>query len=188
MIKSAFLYLVIALVLVGGGYRWGAKASDNSHAAEQLKTEREEFSQFKREVQRGQAASVNYQGAHAALTSNYKQLQEAFNAYKKRSSILVRTPANDATQSQCAEQAAAPESGLSAGAVWMWNSALQGADKPVGACGLADQSEGACAVDTGLRLQDAWDNQAENARLCAEDRQRHKHLIDYILKGQKHAD
>ena len=70
----------------------------------------------------------------------------------------------------------------------MWNSALAGADQPVGACGIADQSEQACATDTGLTLQDAWDNHTRNARLCAEDRQRHQHLIDFIRKGQAHAN
>jgi hypothetical protein len=62
----------------------------------------------------------------------------------------------------------------------MWNSALAGSDQPSGACGLADPASPACAAQTGITLDDAWDNQAVNAQQCAEDRLNHQNLIDYL--------
>lgn len=82
-----------------------------------------------------------------------------------------------------ADADAAPAGGgghLSAGAVWMWDSALTGVDQPAGACGAADTSEAACAAATGITLEDAWRNHAVNARLCAEDRLNHQALIDFL--------
>ncbi len=72
---------------------------------------------------------------------------------------------------------------LSLGAVWLWNSALAGADIPAGACRAAtaaSQPEAACAPSSGLTADDAWANHAANAQSCAEDRQRHQRLIDYL--------
>ena len=69
---------------------------------------------------------------------------------------------------------------LSAGAVWMWNSALAGTDVPAGACSTADTSESACAADTSISLVDAWHNHARNAQSCAEDRLRYQRLIDFL--------
>jgi hypothetical protein len=75
---------------------------------------------------------------------------------------------------------AAGDSVLSAGAVWMWNSALAGTDVPTGACSTADTSESACAADTTISLVDAWRNHARNAQSCAEDRLRYQRLIDFL--------
>jgi len=69
---------------------------------------------------------------------------------------------------------------LSAGAVWMWNSALVGTDVPAGACSTADTSESACAAGTTISLVDAWRNHARNAQSCAEDRLRYQRLIDFL--------
>jgi len=69
---------------------------------------------------------------------------------------------------------------LSAGAVWMWNSALAGTDVPAGACGTADASEPACAARTAISLVDAWRNHAHNAQACTQDRLRYQQLIDYL--------
>jgi hypothetical protein len=192
--SRAFYILLACLAMVGGGYYWGYTASDNQAAQDQLKQEREAVSEYKREVNRGQQASVDLQSAHTELTNQYNQLEKAFHDYKKRSPILARgpqpvspRPGMPATSSQCPEPVAAAEPGLSGGAVWMWNSALAGTDTPVGACGLADPSEPACAVDTGISLQEAWDNHTDNARQCAQDRQHHQALIDYINQGQHDA-
>ena len=65
----------------------------------------------------------------------------------------------------------------------MWNGALTSQDQAVGACGTADPSEGTeatCAQDSGLTLDDAWANHAENAQSCAQDRKRFQHLIDHL--------
>lgn len=73
--------------------------------------------------------------------------------------------------------------GLSVGAVWLWNSALNARDTPVGACGAANPAHPACAFDAGLGPEAAWDNHAANARTCAQDRLRHQRLIDYLVAG-----
>ncbi len=70
--------------------------------------------------------------------------------------------------------------GLSLGAVWVWNSALTGADAPAGACGALDPTSEACAADSGISLVDAWRNHIANAKSCAADRLRHQRLIDYL--------
>jgi hypothetical protein len=197
--------LILGLALLAGGYRWGSTAADNQHAATQLKKERAAATQFQQEVQRGQTASLVHQAEARELNASYSQLQEVFNDYKKRYPLLVRraatpgtavAPATTATPGAtgCINLVAVPDTAadadtqLSAGAVWMWNSALTGANAPLGACSLADQSEPACAVEAGVTLADAWANHAENARLCAQDRLAHQHLIDYIIKGTPHAD
>jgi hypothetical protein len=69
----------------------------------------------------------------------------------------------------------------------MWNSALTGRDTPAGACNAAaaaGAAEAACAAISGLSLDDAWDNHADNARSCARDRQRLQHLIDYVKQRE----
>lgn len=70
------------------------------------------------------------------------------------------------------------------GAVWVWNSALFGADSPSGACSAADTSQRACAPASGITLDAAFANHAVNAELCAQDRLRHQHLIDFIKSTQ----
>lgn len=76
---------------------------------------------------------------------------------------------------------------LTTGAVWLWNSALRGADAPAGACSAVDTAAEACGVAAGLTLEDAWRNHAENAQSCAEDRLRQQRLIDY-LKAREGRD
>jgi len=72
--------------------------------------------------------------------------------------------------------------GLTAGAVSLWNSALAGGLVPTGACSLADPASAACAADTEVSLEDAWDNQAANAAACRADRARLAALIDYLTQ------
>jgi hypothetical protein len=108
-------------------------------------------------------------------------------------------PAGGATGASAAQTAALPESalpappvapadvaagvGLTLGAVWMWNSALAGADTPAGACGAADPTAPACAADSGLGFEAAWDNHAANAKTCAVDRLQLQRLIDFVTTG-----
>jgi hypothetical protein len=69
---------------------------------------------------------------------------------------------------------------LTAGAVWMWNSALTGTDQPSGACGAADPTAAACVAATTATVDDAWDNHIANAQACAANRLAHQRLIDFV--------
>jgi hypothetical protein len=187
----AAVLLVIALVT--GGYRWGAHATDNAWQAKEAKRLQAEADARESEIRRGEKASRALQAELQQQAITNDELTKAFHDYKKRNPILaprraiVAAPAapaggGEAAQASCDSGAAGTDPGITLGAVWMWNSALYNRDTPAGACGLADQSEGACAADSGVSLEDAWDNQALNARLCAQDRLRHQRLIDF-LKG-----
>jgi hypothetical protein len=190
---EALVLVLIAIAMVASGYRWGAHATDNAWQAKEAKRLQNEKTAHDAEQLRGEKASgaLQAQLLDEAITND--QLQGAFNAYKRKHPLLV-APARVGPVGPAAGEQAAPigsfvlparlEPVLTYGAVWMWNSALLGRDAPAGACGLADTSEAACAADAGLSLEDAWDNQALNARICAEDRTRHQRLIDF-LKGRK---
>jgi hypothetical protein len=185
--------VAVVLALVGGGYRWGAHATDNAWQAKEAKRLQDEKTARAAEQRRGEKASGELQAQLLQQAITNDQLQGAFNAYKRVHPILF-TPVAVGRIAPGAGVPAAPAGSfelparlvpvLTYGAVWMWNSALVGRDAPAGACGLADTSEAACAADAGVSLEDAWDNQALNARICAEDRTRHQRLIDF-LKGRK---
>jgi hypothetical protein len=187
--------LLLAIALVAGGYRWGARATDNAWQAKEAQRLQAEADAREAEIRRGEKASGAFQAELQQLQITNDGLTKAFNDYKKRNPILARrtvfaAPAAPAAGVQappavCDSGAAGTDPGITLGAVWMWNSALAGRDTPAGACGLADSSEGACAADSGVSLEDAWDNQAFNAKLCAEDRLRHRRLIDYLKGSNK---
>lgn len=204
-VAARALALVLASVaLVGAGYRWGATATDNKHAATAAKAIEDARAEFEGEIQRGNAAVTALQTERNTLFNSYMGLQEAFNGHLKRYPIVVRSSRAPGAAPGVAPAAPAAEPGaqpgepaqgcappdvqpvvghelvLSNSAVWMWNSALAGADQPAGACGLADPTEEACAAESGATLEDAWRNHAINAQLCAEDRLNHQRLIDYI--------
>ncbi len=196
--ERALVFLLVAIGLVIGGYRWGGRATDNAWQAKEAKRVKAEADARESEIRRGEKASGALQAELLQQAITNDQLTKAFNDYKKRNPIMARRTAvgspaaptgadapdarsaASSTRSDCG--AAGPEPGITVGAVWMWNSALAGRDAPEGACRLADTSEAACAADSGVTLEDAWDNQALNARLCADDRLRHQRLIDF-LKG-----
>ncbi|XHS78511.1 hypothetical protein ACFJGW_00640 [Burkholderiaceae bacterium UC74_6] len=77
-----------------------------------------------------------------------------------------------------------PVAHLSLDAVRLWNSALLGLPTNAGACGAAAGATGACAADSGLTLDDAWDNQAVNALSCSIDRARYRRLVDFLKTRQ----
>lgn len=194
--------VLAAAGLVGSGYWWGGSAADNRHAADQLETERTAAGAKFREFERGDAAQADLGQALRDQDTRYSQLESAFNELqRRRAPLVVRVPVPGAqlgaapTGRQALDPAQTPGLGdlvpsqpgqfelqLSAGAVWMWNSALAGADRPAGTCGLADTTEAACAAGTGITFDIAARNQATNAQLCAEDRVRHDKLIDFILQ------
>lgn len=71
---------------------------------------------------------------------------------------------------------------LSAHALRLWNSALAGRDVPVGACGSADPTAGACAAGVDTTLDEAWANHITNATSCAIDRARLAQLIEFLRR------
>lgn len=183
LIVKALVVLAAVVGLIGGGYMAGLNAATAAAQAEAVKAERTAKAKYDKEVQRGDKATADLIAERAAYTTRFNELQGAFNDVRKRIPLVARArcPAEPAA---VGVGAVPDDVGLSRAAVWMWNSALAGADQPVGACGAADTSEAACAADAGTTLTDAWANQAVNARLCAEDRLNHQRLIDY-LKGRQ---
>lgn len=183
----ATLLLVASLMtLVFIGYRWGERETDNAWQTKEAKRLKSEADARESEIRRGDKASGALQAELQDQAITNDRLTKAFNDYKKRNPIQARRAAvAPACQPETVADGPAghPDPGITLGAVWMWNSALAGVDAPAGACGLADQSESACAADSGISLQDAWDNQALNARICAQDRLRHQRLIDFV-KGK----
>ncbi|MFM9881231.1 MAG: hypothetical protein ACKVOO_12575 [Burkholderiaceae bacterium] len=95
-------------------------------------------------------------------------------------------PASAANADAVAELAADAGGGayLTAGTVWLWNSALAGRDTPQGACGAGDTASSACAVDSGISFSQALANHTQNAKSCALDRLRHQALIEFITERQ----
>jgi hypothetical protein len=185
--------LLVAAALVAGGYFWGDDARDNAWKAKEAQRIQADKDAQEAEMRRGEKASGELQARLLDQAITNDKLEGAFNAYKRKHPILATAPVLPSAPGATidpATRAAAQHAGdggdpaLSLGAVWMWNSALLGRDAPAGTCGLADTSEGACAADAGVSLQDAWDNQALNARTCADDRLRHQRLIDF-LQGRK---
>lgn len=186
------IVLVIAIAAAGFGHQVGKRNADNAWKAKEADRLQAERLEREAEFRRGDKASGELQAQLLRQRITNDELAKAFNAYKRQHPILARrsvgpAPAagGQAPVATCDQVPPGDSPALSLGAVWMWNSALAGRDVPAGACGLADTSEGACAADSGISLEEAWDNQALNARICAEDRIRHQRLIDYINgKGQ----
>ena len=188
--------LLVSSFVAGDNYR------DNAWLAMQATAERAANKKYVAEVERGNTASGAFIVESQALQSNFENLTEKFNGLTKRVPLVVAgvgsTCAAGASsvepvphQKQLARPKTLDDSQragdggpvLTAGAVWMWNSALAGTDKPAGACGALDTSPAACAAATSLTIADAFDNHTFNAQLCAEDRLAHNRLIDF-LKGK----
>lgn len=191
-LEKLAIALLLAIGVAAGAARVGWVMNDRNWQAKENERLQDEREHQAAELRRGEKASGAFQAELQQAQTDRDQLERAFNAYKRQYPILARRPvvqpatvaaSGPAGQVQCPALPGGEPAALSLGAVWMWNSALLGRDAPAGACGLADASEGACAADAGVSLEDAWDNQALNAKLCAEDRLRHQRLIDYI-KGR----
>lgn len=192
-IPARLLAALVLLLLVAGAAYWeGDHQRGNADEALQLKAVNAAHQKYEEEVKRGMEAAGNYLDDLRDQENRYADLETKFEALRKRIPLLVPPAAGGASapaarpepgvdtpaQPPCGNSAVQPE--LSLGAVWMWNSALAGADVPAGACG-ADAAPGqACAAGSGLTTDDAWDNHAVNARSCAADRLRYERLIDYL--------
>lgn len=196
------LYAVLLLLaFFGGGYWSGDHNRNNAWLAKQALVEQQAHADYVAEVKRGQKAATQSITEQQALQSNYSQLEGKFNELSHRGPLIVykfkTAPAgasgaaagavagalSGATPEGAGGTAADAAVGLSVGAVWLWNSALTGADAPVGACGAVDTASIACAADSGLGLEAAWANHAANAKSCALDRLRHQRLIDFVSTG-----
>jgi hypothetical protein len=193
---ARLLALALAVAaLVAGGYRWGASATANRFQADSNRAAIKAQERFDAELLRGQAAVASLTTERQVFAASYTHLQEQFHELSKRIPLVTRRAVPVACRVDLAAGAVAspaePQGAgaadvqrgvdvLSAGALWMWNSALAGTDQPAGACGAADTSEKACAADAGVTLDQAWRNHELNARLCAEDRLNHQRLIDFI--------
>jgi hypothetical protein len=207
-VKDFLAQVVLAAMLCastfGYGYHRGHAADQAAHA----KAEREAHKRFVDEIDKGREASRAYASDFTRLTTTFRTLQGQFHELSTRVPLVARRPGGAApgrrvaaVASEQAQPAApdiatgaeapqnldsvAPDPGLSAAAVWMWNSALAARDVPAGACGAADTSEAACAVDTGLPLTAAWDNHAANAEACAANALGQQRLIDYLNAREK---
>lgn len=202
--------VLLAAALGSFGYWAGDHNRNNAWLARQALVERNYRLALETEVLRSNDAAHRLILAQQALQTNYSTLEGQFNDLRARGPLVTFRPGicTDAAPARgaaavagVAQAAAQPGSapptqavapagvaaagvGLTFGAVWMWNSALAGADTPAGACGAADTASAACAVDAGVDLDAAWSNHITNAQTCAEDRLRHQRLIDYITTAQ----
>lgn len=179
----------LAGALVAGGYVLGYSAATDHAMKKAQAAEKVAREAYAQDLQRGQQASAELVAARAVQDARYNALQGTVDAIKKRTRILVGdvpavpSPAGAASGSAQNPAADPGREQLTAGAVWLWNSALAGADQRTGACGTADTSEASCAAATGITVGDAWDNHALNARQCADDRLNHQRLIDLVQRA-----
>jgi hypothetical protein len=202
-----WLIAVLALAWGACGFYAGHRYSDNAWQARQAKQIQTQALALQAEQVRSQAAARQAMDAQLALQKSYANLKEKFDEYTSRGPLVVWRNGGGAAcaagagaggdvapgaaaqaQADAGPAAGSDDAGayisLTAGAVWLWNSALIGTDAPVGACGAADPASPACALDAGLGLEAAWANHAANTQTCAADRLRHQRLIDYINAAQ----
>lgn len=196
MVTKFLASLAAALALLGGGYWWGHTATDNAWNTRQAKAASEAAQRQFRAYERADEAVATYTKNHQDLENRYAELDRRYQKLRGRVLLAVRIPVVDDIASNPSSPAAVQGLGgdqhavrLSIGAVRMWNGYLTGADQAAGACGIADTATGteavdaettACNQDSGLTLDDAWDNHRDNAISCAQDRQRFQALIDYL--------
>lgn len=185
----ALVALVLLLLAAGTGYWAGDHQRDNAWKAKEARVVRDAHEKYEAEVKRGNEAAGHFINELGDQEDRYAELESKFETLRKRVPLLVSPAAGEAPAPADQAGAAAPpcinflvRPQLSLGAVWMWNSALAGADVPAGACGADATSAEACAIGSGLTTADAWDNHTVNAKSCAADRLRYDRLIDYLEK------
>lgn len=197
MATRLLIALAAAIAFLGGGYWWGHTSTDYAWQARQAKADQQVREQMAELTASAGRAAVRLQDQLIEQRERYGNLDAKYRDLRGRHPLIVPGPV---VVAQCPS---AEPTGLAAGdnqrpdadavgnssprltfaAVRVWNGALAGVDVPTGACGAAGAPAGAdaaCADDSGLTLNDAWDNHAINARACAEDRQRYRALIDYL--------
>lgn len=196
-IVEVLVRVTLVLLVALAAFWAGDRHRDRAWLAKQADVERQAHAKYEVEVKRGVAAAGDYLADLKDQENRYEELEKKFSALRARVPLLVPPAAAPAAQAAGAGSeprvdppgivapginvVIRPE--LSLGAVWMWNSALQGRDEPAGACGADAATAEACAAASGLTTADAWDNHQTNAQSCAADRLRYQRLIDY-LKGR----
>ncbi|TAG44306.1 MAG: hypothetical protein EAZ30_17340 [Betaproteobacteria bacterium] len=190
-IKQVAAAALLALAALVCAWLAGANHNEQKWLAKQAKVERDAHAQYQAEIKRGEEAAATYLADAVLLRGKFTDLKEKFDGLKKRIPLAVGAAGGSVCGVGPALLQAPPVAGeggtvnaaplvLTAGAVWMWNSSLAGADQPAGACSAVDTTEAACAVATHITLDDAWASHATNAQICAENRLAHQRLIDFL--------
>ncbi len=190
--------LLAMLAAMAFGYTQGAKHNQHKWLANQARVAAEVRKDYDAQARQGELASKRYLKDSRALTLQFNDLTEKFNVLRKRVPLVLSTgptgrcaadllrlqpqPPGAADSPSADDVAAGATSGpvLTAGAVWVWNSALTGTDQPTGACSAANPTAAACAAATSSTLDDAWGNHIANAKTCAANRLAHQRLIDFV--------
>ena len=180
---ARLLSVLVALLLAAGlGFVAGDRQCDNAWKAKGADLVRDALRQYEAERDRGLQAAAQYLTDLKDKEDSYEALEKKFNELRQRVPLMVPAAGQPATGdgavAPCINFLVRPQ--LSLGAVWMWNSALEGRDVPAGSCGADAATIEACSAASGITAEDAWDNQSVNAKSCAADRLRYDRLIDYL--------
>lgn len=166
--------VLLVLAVAAAGFTAGYKRCEYTRQAKQSAIVPAQVAEIKTEVLRGKAAAKTYIQTDHKLQARYDALEVQFNELLQKNQLLAQPQPADPV--------------LSAGAVWMWDTALRGSTEPGQvfgrACGADATPESACAALSPYTLTDAWRNHASNARACAKDRQRFDQLIDFLESKQ----
>lgn len=197
---DALKWLLLCAVVLGAAFYAGAKHERAAWQAAETQKVRDAHEKYEQEVKRGNEAAGHFLEELSEKENRYAELEKKFAELRARVPLVVPAPAASGPQATGAGPGPQPDLAapapagpsinvflrpeLSLGAVWMWNSALAGADVPAGACGADAQTVEACAAGSGLTTADAWDNHTANAKSCAADRLRLERLIDYLERRQ----
>lgn len=178
MKEIAFRLAALALVLllvVGSAWWAGVKQADEKWLKQQVQATRDAAAAIQRERERGEQSVHELSSQLAVQRDQYKWLEGKYLAYTREHPIVLTQSISHPT-----------DPALTAGAVWLWNAALEPFDETdTNTCGTSAGTHPTCQTESEFTLSDAWNNHFENARICAENRARHQKLIDYVKQGQK---
>lgn len=179
--SMALIGVGLVLLALAFAYGLGGRHERDHQRALQLAQEREAAAGFAADVRLGNQVSTRHLEAERKARLYADQLTQ------ERRHATLTLPAPDCLAPLARSDLRAPGAtapGLTADAVRLWNSALEGHDVPAGACSADGATGGACVADAGLTVADAWDNQAANALSCRVDRRRLTNLIDYLNQAR----
>ena len=212
LLKEILFAIVFAIaafsVIFVMGFNAGSQSANTKQAAKQAIAAQQARDAYDAKQTEGEQAAAAYLAAERERTTQFQTLTEKFNVLRRTTPLVTYRPGLVACNSGGAIrpqpdaispaqpyeldtpappiQAAPDDAGiaLTAGAVWLWNSALTGTDQPSHSCGAANPTSPACAAGTSLTLDSAWDNHITNAQICAANRLAHQSLIDFIQQQQ----